>query len=247
MDNKLKILYKNNKGIELDSFLNRNRALLANKRIFYVIKANLDDKEVYKIGISERGANAATARLLDYVYNYGVSEDDNKCKGVKLYLLLGNRYNPNVTEAQSAVRKLETKAKAYLKDYRERGHERFSIKINDLLNYLIDEELIEEDDEIPIARKTPRVAEREEGARDSVKAITGHTVDRRGQLKFIVEFLKYKEGGKLVSQPNRKLTYDELVELRDGKGLVDAYVKANGLGEKEKPAPPRPPRARRQK
>lgn len=225
MDNKFKVLYKNNRGIELDTFLNQNRAVLHKKRIFYVIKANLDDKQVYKIGISEKGDGAATARLLDYVYNYGVSDDGNKCKGVKLYLLLANVYNPDVSEADAAVRKLETKAKAHLKQYRERGHERFRINIDDLLKYLETQELIADTENT--VRKTPRLAAKEQGSKDAVKEIVGHVTDRRGVTKFDVSFLKYKDGTELVEQANKKLTYEQIIKLRHGKSTADTYIKKN--------------------
>ena len=44
-------------------------------------------------------------------------------------LLLANVYNPDVTYADSAVRRLETRVKAEFKDKRERGDERINVSI----------------------------------------------------------------------------------------------------------------------
>ena len=73
-NNKFTVLYQNKNGIELNTFLLENKNLpekdvksLKNKRVFYVVKAKLDgDKNVFKIGISEKGYNSAVGRLIDY-------------------------------------------------------------------------------------------------------------------------------------------------------------------------------------
>ena len=68
-------------------------------RIFYGVKAAFEkNTNVYKIGISERGEHAAKGRLIDYVYSYGIADKNNTCKGVKIYLVLANYFNPDVEE-----------------------------------------------------------------------------------------------------------------------------------------------------
>ena len=114
--------------LENSKLLASDKHSLKNKRVFYVVKANLDkEKDVYKIGISERGFNSAKGRLTDYVHFYGVSTPKNECLGVKLYLLLANVFNPDIEFRKAAVRILETKVKAKFKDNRERGDERINV------------------------------------------------------------------------------------------------------------------------
>ena len=83
MNNNLKELLKNKKGVELKTWLERNKEKIKDKRIFYVLKANLEKEDVYKIGISERGGTSAYGRLNDYYHFYGASSKTNPCKGVK--------------------------------------------------------------------------------------------------------------------------------------------------------------------
>ena len=79
MSNRFQILLKSEKGIELDTWLRQksivfkgksNLESLDNMRIFYIVKAAFEkDTNIYKTGISERGAHAANkGRLIDYTY-----------------------------------------------------------------------------------------------------------------------------------------------------------------------------------
>ena len=58
LTNNFKVLLKNKEGVELKTWLNdkENQKKLQNQRIFYILKANLEKGDVYKIGLSERGA-----------------------------------------------------------------------------------------------------------------------------------------------------------------------------------------------
>ena len=96
LNNNLKVFLKSEKGIELKSWLNKYGADLKNHRIFYILKANLEKGNVFKIGLSERGANSAYGRLNDYYHTLGASNSSNPCMGVKLYLVVGNVFNPSV-------------------------------------------------------------------------------------------------------------------------------------------------------
>ena len=232
-NNKFNVLYQNTEGIELDTWLRKNGDSLKNKRIFYVVKARLDkEKDVYKIGISERGSNSAFGRLADYVHFYGVTNKENECQGVKLYLLLSNVFNPDVANPDAAVRKLETKVIAEFADKRVRGRERIDVSIQDLFKYLEDNKFIV-DNEI-ITRKTPRLLEKGQAANEAVKKIINHTKDRRGNLKFEISFMdgfKYDKNEKQIpfTRPNITLSYDEIIEFPRGKTLLDEYIKNNNL------------------
>ena len=170
MSNKFSVLYKSTEGIELDTWLRKHGDSLRNKRIFYVVRANLDkEKEVYKIGISERGSNSAFGRLADYVHFYGVTDKKNNCKGVKLYLLLANIFNPDVNAADAAVRRLETAVIRDFADKRERGRERIHVSIQELYAYLEKNNYITDVENV--TRKTPRLAEKGQAANEAIKFI----------------------------------------------------------------------------
>ena len=240
MNNKFIELYKNVNGIELNTFLLENSKLsaddkysLKNKRVFYVVKANIDrDTDVFKIGISERGDSSAKGRLTDYVHFYGVSEKENKCLGVKLYLLLANVFNPDVEYRNAAVRRLETKVKAKYKDKRERGDERINVPIRELFTYLEENRYITDDEHV--VRQTPRLAGKEQGASSAVKRIVSHSINRRGVELFEIEYMqgfKYDTNEKQIpfKRPNEKLPYSEIIQLPRGKTLIDEYIKKHNL------------------
>ena len=240
LHNKFIELYKNVNGIELNTFLLENKKLpptdrlsLTNKRVFYVVKANLDkDEDVYKIGISERGYNSAKGRLIDYVHFYGVSTPKNECLGVKLYLLLANVFNPDVEYRNAAVRRLETKVKRQFKDNRERGDERINVPIQELFTYLESNKYLTDTE--PVVRQTPRLAAKEQAASNAVKQILSHSTNRRGVRLFEIEFSKgfrYDTNEKQIpyKRPNQKLPYSEIIQLPRGKTLLDEYIDDHGL------------------
>ena len=248
MSNRFQILLKNEKGIELSDWLSQksivfkgksNLESLKNMRIFYIVKAAFEkDSNVYKIGISERGKHAAKGRLIDYVYSYGIAdkpnaENKNPCKGVKIYLVLANHFNPDVTAANSYVRKLETNVKNEFKLMRDRGEERLNVPIDELFDYLEETYSLFEGDTEMVTKKTPRLAEKGQAARDAVKNIVDEKVDRRGVTKYEVEFsdiaFKYDggENQKQNKRPNEDLTYAEIVQLPRGKQLLDEFIKNN--------------------
>jgi len=243
-NNKFTVLYQNKNGIELNTFLLENKNLpekdvksLKNKRVFYVVKAKLDgDKNVFKIGISEKGYNSAVGRLIDYVHFYGVENSDNKCMGVKLYLLLANVFNPDVDARNAAVRRLETKVKAKFRDDRVRGTERIDVSIDELFKYLEENKFITDIE--PVVRQTPRFAAKGQAAADSVIQILSHSKSRKGEMLYEVEFptqvyhkdiLQAKKGIDI-----RKLTYEEVILLPRGKRLLDAYLKKENLKTQSK-------------
>jgi hypothetical protein len=235
LNNNLKVFLKNKTGTELKPWLEKHKDDLKNHRIFYILKANLEQGDVFKLGISERGDTSAYGRLNDYYHIMGKTSNDNKCKGVKLYLVVGNLFDPSV--ASNKVREVETKVIAELKKKgaTERGRERFRISINDLFDVINDLQILKKDEETGNLKRSERILQKNQASKDTIKAIIGHETNRRGELKFDVSFYDYisydtnqkAEQGK--KQPNKKLTYKELVQLRDGKRLADAYIKKHKL------------------
>ena len=243
MSNRFLVLLKDKEGVELDTWLRRksdvfpnqtNLESLDNMRIFYIVKAAFEeDTNVYKIGISERGDHAAKGRLIDYTYYYGTADKKNDCKGVKIYLVLANRFNPDVTIANSFVRKLETRVKAEFKEARNRGAERLDVPIEKLFKYLEKTTNLDGDDTEIETRKTPRLLEKGQAARDAVKSILETVTDRKGNVKYKVEFseiaFKYNEdeNRKQSRRNNEILTYEQIVQLPRGKQVLDEYIKRN--------------------
>jgi hypothetical protein len=233
-NNNFKILLKDKKGVELKDWLTTDGHRLKNQRIFYILKANIDKGDVFKIGLSERGNNAAFSRLQDYYHFYDKSTSSNPCKGVKLYLVLANTFNADVDNPNARVRRVETKMKAFLKPKIARGSERFHISIDELFKYMEDNNLLEEEEIEKETRQTPRLKEKGQGSQDAVASIIGHKKERNGIVKFDVEFMeafKYdrNDKGKKVQMPNKRLTYDELIGYRHGKRKADMYIKKHGL------------------
>jgi len=66
--NNFKELLRTKTGVELSNWIENNKDKLYNQRIFYVVKANLEQKDTYKIGISEKSGNGAYQRLKDYFH-----------------------------------------------------------------------------------------------------------------------------------------------------------------------------------
>ena len=105
MSNKVKTLYESQDGIELKQWLDvqSNRRMLDNKRILYVVRANIDNSLIkFGIGGVEHGGTSAFGRLLQYINYYGEGGEFD-CKGIKLFLIVANEYNPNVDGKNSAI------------------------------------------------------------------------------------------------------------------------------------------------
>ena len=242
MSNRFQILLKNTQGIELSEWLRQksivfkgksNLESLDNMRIFYIVKAAFEkDTNIYKIGISERGAHAAKGRLIDYTYYYGTADKLNPCKGVKIYLVLANHFNPDVNSSDSYVRKLETRVKDEFKEARDRGNERINVPLEKLFKYLEETYDLFDGDTEKETRKTPRLFEKGQAANEAVKKIVGIKTNRRGNEKYEVEFMdgfKYDTNGKQkpYTRPNAILSYDEIIQLPRGKTLLDEFIKEN--------------------
>lgn len=234
-NNNFKVLYYDQQGIELDTFLRQSGDKLRNTRIFYLLSAKMDNHEVYKLGISERGDNSAFGRLKDYVHFYSVTNSSNPCHGVKLYVCLANTFNVDVNNPDSAVRKFETSMKRDFKSamVAGRGTERIhNTPLSDIFQYLDERGVKEQLDTERPTRQTPRLQEASIGSNDAVESILSHTINRRNGLIFEVRFKRSRvydsnQNSRLTRMPDRKMTYDQLILVRNGKQKADEYLANN--------------------
>ena len=236
LNNNFKVFLKNKKGKELKPWLEDHKDDLKNHRIFYILRANLEKGDVFKIGISEKGDTSAYGRLNDYYNHMGKSTSDNKCMGVKLHLVVGNLFDPSV--GNNKVRDVETKMIAELKKRgaTERGRERFRMSIENIFKVLEDLKLLKGDEETGNLKRSERILQLNQASKDTIKAIIGHKKGRNGKITFEVEFYDYihydkneKAEDKPRTQPNRNLTYEQLVQMRDGKLKANDYIKKHGI------------------
>ena len=236
LNNNFKVFLKNKKGKELKPWLEDHKDDLKNHRIFYILRANLEKGDVFKIGISEKGDTSAYGRLNDYYNHMGKSTSDNKCMGVMLHLVVGNLFDPSV--GNNKVRDVETKMIAELKKRgaTERGRERFRMSIENIFKVLEDLKLLKGDEEIGNLKRSERILQLNQASKDTIKAIIGHKKGRNGKITFEVEFYDYihydkneKAEDKPRTQPNRNLTYEQLVQMRDGKLKANDYIKKHGI------------------
>jgi len=234
--NNFKILHPFDKnGTELKTWLDANKSKLANQRIFYILRAKMEKNDVFKIGISERGGQSAYGRLKDYYHFYGQSNQGG-CYGVKIHLILANTFDPNVQTSDSNVRRVETKMKA-APFKKARGSERLEASISDIYEYMKEHNLLNVKEDSNPVRQTPRLKELGQSSTDTVKQILGHNLPktRSGQIKYTTEFavsIRYDRNNKPLpakKMPNKELTYDQLVQLRNGRHLADEYNKKHNL------------------
>ena len=149
-------LFLDKKGTPLDEWLSDedNLELIYGKRVFYILKANLDLK-IFKFGIATNDRDGAFRRLVSYLNYYGFEEDNAKQKkqkqrkifGIQLYGLWGVNYNSNVEPKNSAVARKENYIKSVLKDNITsvaRGSERTSISLDELIAMVSDSKFSED-------------------------------------------------------------------------------------------------------
>ena len=156
-----KKFYEDSKGIELLDYIQNidNQRALRGYRTFYIIRAKMESKPIYKIGVTTSGNDSFYSRAFSYINHYGVSQSSkSKCVGVKLFYLIGVKYNENVQPKDSFVFKLELKLKNKLRQYTDvtRGNERFTMSISDLMKEVY-EELPKIHETVTKIRKSPRL------------------------------------------------------------------------------------------
>ena len=240
MSNKVKTIYESPDGIELKPWLDiqSNRRLLDNKRILYVVRANIDNSLIkFGIGGVEHGGTSAFGRLLQYINYYGEGGEFD-CKGIKLFLIVANEYNPNVEGKNSAIFRKEKFLKAQLKGdtMSGRGTERVTTNIRKLFN-LIYQTSNKTDEDLEIQRKkSERLEQANITSEDQVMKVSAHLTPKTGtgKTEYRVHWSrpyilteKVRENGRMVTKTKEVFTtnetYKNLVTFRDGKQKADEY------------------------
>lgn len=162
----LTTIFENRKGASLETLLADPEFVqsIKFKRILYVLKPAMET-DIIKFGIAGHGSgttttgkpyneNSAFNRLNSYLTQYGRTSDcrtrqsKEHCNyGVKLYLILGNRYSSKVSKPNSAVFRKESYMKHVLKSSIQkvgRGQERTDSSIGTVLKYALDNKFSED-------------------------------------------------------------------------------------------------------
>ena len=129
-------VYLDWKPIPLEDFIKQNRDIIAGQRLFYVLKANSDNR-IYKVGVSHPANGRHHSRLDDYIRYHGLNLNDNKCSGVILHYIRGWKYQEGVAKKDTHANRLEKMVKRLLKHYNlqkvgRKSDERFDIKMTTL-------------------------------------------------------------------------------------------------------------------
>jgi hypothetical protein len=242
MSNKAKIIFEDKDGVELAPWLGekKNRDLLTDKRILYCVRPNIDAGLIkFGIGGVEHGGTGAFGRLLQYVNYYGESGEFD-CKGIKLFLIVANQYNPNVEGKNSAIFRKEKFLKAQLKGdtLSGRGTERVTTNIRKLFS-LIKQNSNKTDEDIETERrKSELLAQRNVTAEDQVMKVTSHVTPPKGTGKTYfrviwsrpsIEFKYVKDkNGRMVKKEIKNYGTDEpynrIITWLDGKEKADEYM-----------------------
>ena len=133
-------------SIELGPWLDQfeNKKAIYNYRLFYVLKPNAES--VVKFGIAgTEGSSGAYGRLHQYINTFGYATDLNRCLGIQMLYLAGNKYNKKVELTNSDVYKKELACKQYFRSpeinahLTGRGYERINLeRISELFKIIDD-------------------------------------------------------------------------------------------------------------
>jgi hypothetical protein len=231
--NKVQLLYKNPQGIELAQWLSSksNRDMLTNKRILYVVRANIDHSLIkFGIGGVEHGGTSAFGRLLQYVNYYGEAGEFD-CNGIKLFLIVANEYNANVEGKNSAIFRKEKFLKAQLKGdtVSGRGTERVTTNLKKVFE-LIMRTSNKTDEDIEVERrKQDRLKQLEIQVTDRVVEVYGHETPKgAGKTKYFVKWSRPfidrdATTGKETKIFTNQESYKNLIKFQDGKEEADKY------------------------
>ena len=240
--NKVQVLYQNPEGIELAQWLSQksNRDLLTNKRILYVVRANIDNALIkFGVGGVEHGGTSAFGRLLQYINYYG-EKGEFDCNGIKLFLIVANEYNANVEGKNSAIFRKEKFLKAQLKGdtVSGRGTERVTTNLKKAFE-LIMRASNKTDEDIELERRKSELLQQRNLQRDDkVVKVTQHTTPSgtgktiyraHWNRPFIIPAKKERgTDGRIKTTKEQKVfttdqTYKELIQFQDGKEEVDKY------------------------
>ena len=181
-------------GPWIDNFDNQKK--LNDMRLFYVLKPNAEN--VVKFGVAgTNGGTGAFGRLRQYIHSYGYSDDLNRCRGVQLMYLAGNKYNPRVELVKSDVFKKELAAKRYFRAPEVKAHligrgfERFDLdRLQELFDIIDDQSNKDFGDVETERRVSERLAQQNLTADDYVVRITSHTT-KGGKSKAMTQYTCY--------------------------------------------------------
>jgi hypothetical protein len=203
------------------------------------------DHSLIKFGIGgvEHGGEGAWGRLYQYVNYYGV-EGEFDCQGVKLFLLVGNQYNPNVEGKNSAIFRKEKFLKAQFRSdtLSGRGTERVTTNMRKLFAAIfLTSNKTDEDIELE-RRKSELLKEREITPDDKIMKVTDHRMLQKGTSKteYLATWSRPNTSTKYESKKNATTgkmervrsvvedfktweTYAFLITILDGKEEVDKY------------------------
>ena len=165
-------------GPWIDTFANKEK--INDFRLFYVPKPNSED--VVKFGIAgTKGGGGAWGRLHQYINEYGYSSDLNRCTGIQMLYLAGNKYNKDVEITNSAVYKKELACKKYFRSPEVdahligRGFERINLdKIGELFRIIEDPSNKSFEDTETERRTKSQRGQQALNEEDYVVKITGH-------------------------------------------------------------------------
>lgn len=194
-------------SVELGPWLDNfdNKAKLNNMRLFYVIKPNAEN--VVKFGVAgTTGGTSGFGRLRQYIHSYGYSEDLNRCRGVQLMYLAGNKYNPTVDLVKSDVWKKERACKQYFRAPEVKAHligrgfERFDLdRLQELFDIIDDPSNKDFGDEETERRVSERLAQQNLTTDDYIVKIIDHTT-APGKSRKMTKYLCYWNRGAVLTK-----------------------------------------------
>ena len=212
-------------GPWLDDFANKKK--IYNLRLFYVLKPNAE--EVVKFGIAgTRGDAGAWGRLHSYINEYGYSSDLNRCTGVQMLYLAGNKYNPTVEVTNSDVFRKERACKQYFRAPEVnahligRGFERINLdRIQELFDIIDDPSNKDFGDTETERRISERLAQQNLTTDDYIVRITSH-VTKGGKSKAMTQYTCYWNRPAVLTK--KKLVKKLHVNPRRDSDLRDAEI-----------------------
>ena len=228
--------------LELKPWLDlpETKKFLYNKRLFYIVKPNVEGVCKFGIAGNEGGKASGWGRLHQYVHSYGEQSDLSACAGVKLLYLAGNEYNPNVENIKSAVYRKELAAKRFFRDdaLKGRGFERIlQERLDELFKILEDPSNKSFEDIETERRRTERLTQANVNADDAVLAILKHDT-KGGKSKARTQYLtkwsrpyvlteKKRVKGEIVETTKEVdttwETYTKLIGYLDGLAKLKIY------------------------
>ena len=165
-------------------------------RLFYVLKPNAED--VVKFGIAgTRGEAGGWGRLHQYINEYGYTTDLNRCTGIQLLYLAGNKYSPTVEITNSDVFKKERACKQYFRAPEVKAHligrgfERINLdRIQELFDIIDDPSNKDFGDVETERRVSERLSQQNLTADDYVVKIIDHTT-KGGKSRAMTQYTCY--------------------------------------------------------